>query len=35
MGTSRPPAGAGRSVKDWLTQEGAPWRPFDDGGRVE
>ena len=34
MGTSKPPAGPGRTLKDWLAQDGAPWRPFDDGGTL-
>jgi len=34
MGTSKPPAGEGRTLKDWLSQDGAPWRPFDDSGTL-
>ena len=34
MGTTKPPAGTGRTFKDWLTQDGAPWRPFDDEGTL-
>ena len=34
MGTPRPPAGTGRTFKDWLTQDGAPWRPFDYEGTL-
>jgi hypothetical protein len=34
MGSSKPPAGASRGLKEWLTQDGAPWRPFDYEGTL-
>ena len=34
MGTPKPTAGSSRALKDWLTQDGAPWRPFEDSGTL-
>jgi hypothetical protein len=34
MGTPKPTAGSSRALKEWLTQDGAPWRPFEDSGTL-
>ena len=34
MGSSKRPAAPGPALKEWLTQDGAPWRPFDDSGTL-
>lgn len=34
MGTRKSSAGSGGALKEWLTQTGAPWRPFEDDGTL-